>query len=299
MRIASTRIIWVVLALVWGSTWLFIKVGLQDLPPFTFAWIRFVVALVPLLAVMGFMGLKLPKKASEWGLLSLTGILTFTLGYGLVFWGEQYISSGLTSVLFTTYPLFGLFFAHWLLASEPLTGRRIGGAVLGMAGVVLIFSDQLRLQGAMAVLGGAAVLLSSLAGALSGVIIKRWGGHLNPFVVTAVQMVFGGLPLLALGLITEGSPSDLSWTPKALFSLFYLALVGTSLAFVLWYKLLQSSQVTRAQFMPVFNTLVAVVLGWLVLREHYGVRGFLGGGAVLFGLALALWRPRAEGMPGE
>ena len=146
----------------------------------------------------------------------------------------------------------------------------------------------------MAVLGGVAVLVSSLSGALSGVIIKRWGGHLNPFVVTAVQMVFGGLPLLALGLMTEGSPFNLPWTPKAIFSLFYLALVGTSLAFVLWYKLLQSSQVTRAQFMPVFNTLVAVVLGWVVLHEHYGVRGLLGGGAVLCGLAMALRRPKAS-----
>ena len=292
MRMTSTRIIWVVLALVWGSTWMFIKVGLQDLPPFTFVWIRFAVALVPLLIIMAAMGLKLPRRVSEWGLLSLTGVLTFTLGYGLVFWGEQHISSGLTSVLFTTYPLFGLFFAHWLLPSEPLTVRRVAGAVLGMAGVVLIFADQLRLQGTLAVLGGAAILVSSLAGSLSGVMIKKWGSHFNPFVVTAVQMVLGGLPLLAVALLTEGNPLDLSWTPKALFSLFYLALVGTSLAFVLWYKLLQSSQVTRAQFMPVFNTLVAVILGWLVLHEHYGVRGLLGGAAILTGLALALWKPK-------
>lgn len=290
MAKASTRIIWAVLILVWGSTWLFIKVGLEDLPPFTFAWIRFAVALVPLLIALAVMRMKLPRRAAEWGLLAFTGFLTFTLGYGLVFWGEQYISSGLTSVLFTTYPLFGLVFAHWLLPSEPLTARRVAGAALGMAGVVLIFSDQLRVQGTLALLGGLAVLGSSMAGALSGVIIKRWGSHFNPFVVTSVQMVFGGLPLLALALMTEDSPLRLSWTPKALFSLFYLALVGTSLAFVLWYQLLRSSQVTRAQFMPVFNTLVAVVLGWIVLHEHYGVRGLLGGVAVLTGLAMALWK---------
>ncbi len=286
------KIIWAVLIFVWGSTWLFIKVGLEDLPPFTFVWIRFAIALVPLLIGMVALGLKLPRKASEWGLLSFTGVLTFTLGYGLVFWGEQYISSGLTSVLFTTYPLFGLFFAHWLLSSEPLTARRLAGAALSLAGVAFIFSDQLRSQGAMAVLGGAAVLVSSLAGALSGVIIKKRGSHLDPFVVTAVQMVFGGLPLMAVALLTEPSPLSLSWTPMALFSLFYLAFVGTSLAFVLWYKLLQSSQVTRAQFMPVFNTLVAVLLGWLVLHEHYGIRGLLGGVAVLTGLAMALWNPQ-------
>ena len=292
MTRSSTRIIWAVLILVWGSTWLFIKVGLEDLPPFTFVWIRFAIALVPLVIGMAALGLKLPRKASDWRLLSFTGVLTFTLGYGLVFWGEQYISSGLTSVLFTTYPLFGLFFAHGLLSSEPLTMRRLAGAALSMAGVAFIFSEQIRAHGTMAVLGSAAVLVSSLSGALSGVIIKKRGSHLDPVVVTAVQMVFGGLPLMAVAFATEASPLSLVWTAKALFSLFYLALVGTSLAFVLWYKLLQSSEVTRAQFMPVFNTLVAVILGWLVLHEHYGIRGLLGGVAVLTGLAMALWKPK-------
>lgn len=282
------------LALVWGSTWLFIKVGLEDLPPFTFVGLRFVIALAPLALFMALRRVRLPRSGSDWRLLAVTGFLTFAAGYGLVFWGEQYLSSGLTAVLFTTYPLFGLFIAHVLLPSEPLTARRVAGAVLGVAGVAIIFADQFAGQGKMALWGALAVLASSAGGALSGVLIKKEGGHLDPVVVTTVQMALGGLPLLAVGLLTERSVFKLSWTPKAVFSLFYLALVGTSLAFVLWYRLMRATQVTRAQIMPVLNTLVAVGLGALVLHERYGLRGLVGAAAVLCGVTLSLWRPSAS-----
>ncbi len=294
MRIITpTRIIWAVLTFVWGSTWLFIKVGLGDLPPFTFAGIRFVIALVPLALFLVSRRVRFPRDASDWILLAGTGILTFTVGYGLVFWGEQYISSGLTAILYTTYPLFGSIFASWIIPSEPLRMRRVVGALLGLGGVALIFADQLRLSGSLAVWGALAVLVSAVSGAFSGVLLKHRGSHLNPFVVTFVQMALGGLPLLALGLVKEGNPLHLAWTPKALFSIFYLAIVGTTVAFVLWYRLLQTTQVTRAQFMPVLNTLVAVALGWLVLGENYGLKGALGSVAILSGLLLALWRSPA------
>lgn len=288
MKGRGTGWIWAVLILVWGSTWLFIKIGLEDLPPFTFAGVRFVVAVMPLYLVLLWRKTPLPQQASEWGLLAVTGFLTFTTGYGLVFWGGQHISSGLTAVYYTTYPLLGLLFARWFLPSEPFSARRLTGALLGLGGVALIFADQLRLQGKMAAWGSAAVLLSAAGSALSGILIKGRGSHLDPFVVSAVQMTLGGAPLLVLGVAVEGNPLALAWTPKALFSMLYLALVGTSLAFVLWYQLLQRTLVTRAQFMPVLNTLVAVVLGAVVLHESYGLRAGVGTAAVLCGAALSL-----------
>jgi len=295
VKSGGTRVIWALLILIWGSTWLFIKVGLEDLPPFTFAGVRFLLALMPLYLLIAVRKARLPRKGREWGLLAVTGFLTFTSGYGLVFWGEQFISSGLTAVYYTTYPLLGLFFAHWLLPSEPFSARRLTGGVLGLGGVALIFADQLRLQGTMAAWGSGAILLSAVGGALSGVLLKGRGSHLDPFVVTAAQMTMGGLPLLALGLLVEGNPLALAWTPKALGSLLYLAFVGTSLAFVLWYRLLQATLVTRAQFMPVLNTLVAVLLGALVLGEDYGLRAAIGTVAVLGGAVLSLYkRPAAS-----
>lgn len=296
---AAALSIWGALALIWGSTWLFIKVGLEDLPPFSFAGIRFAVALVPLAALMALRRARLPRRPADWALLTFTGLFSFAGSYGLVFWGEQFISSGLTALLFATFPFFGLLLAHALLPSEPLRPRKIAGVLLGIVGVAVIFADQLKLEGRMALWGAAAVLGSAVVSALSGVLIKGWGGHLDPVAVSVSQMAIGGLPLLILGLALEGNPLRLAWTPKAVFCLLYLAFVGTSLAFVLWYRLLQATEVTRAQAMPFFNTVVAVILGCLVLDESYGLKGALGGIAVLLGLGLTLGAPAEPSGPAK
>ena len=222
----------------------------------------------------------------------LTGVLTFTLGYGLVVWGRtaHFIGPHFGSV--HDLPPLRPLFRSLAPPSEPLTLRRTGrGRFWAWRALVLIFSDRSRLPGTLAVMGGMAVLVSSCQELFRGS-SSEVGRSPQPIRGDGRSDGLRGTSLLALGLMTEGSPFNLPWTPKALFSLFYLALVGTSLAFVLWYKLLQSSQVTRAQFMPVFNNLVAVILGWLVLHEHYGVRGCWAGPPFLRGLAMGLWKPQ-------
>lgn len=110
---------WLTLCLVWSSTWLAIKFGLRDLPPISYAAIRFVIAILALLAVsLGRVSL-LPVRRSDFAVLALTGVLMFTLNYTLLFWGELYVSSGLAAVLQATIPISGMIFAHWMLPDEP------------------------------------------------------------------------------------------------------------------------------------------------------------------------------------
>jgi drug/metabolite transporter (DMT)-like permease len=279
---------WLSLGLIWGATWLFIKIGLADVPPFTFAAIRFFIAAVPLFVLLRVRRTPLPRKMSDWVLTVSTGVLGFAIGYGLVYWGEQHISAGLTAILFTTYPLFGLVFAHFLVPGEPITMRRLVGVVLGIAGVALIFGEQLTLGSSGAMLGSLAVVVSAACAALSSVLIKARGGHLDPAFLTVAQILTGAVPLLVVGLLLEGSPFDLHWTPMALVSLAYLAFFGSSLAFVIWYWLIRAIKVTTAQLLPFVNTLVAVVLGAVVLDEELGWRALAGGAAILLGLAVAL-----------
>src|SRR5918994_2303603 len=101
----KARLVWLVLCVIWGSTWLFIKLGLTDLPPLTFAGIRFVIAIAILFAIIRARHISLPKDRADWQLLVLTGLLSFSLNYGLLFWGEQYISSGLAALLQATIPV--------------------------------------------------------------------------------------------------------------------------------------------------------------------------------------------------
>ena len=282
--------VWLILSLVWGSTWLFIKVGLADLPPFSFAGLRFLLAAVPLAVFAAIRRPPLPRNAGDWWLMAVTGVATFTVTYGLVFWAEQYISSGLAALLFATFPLFGLVIAHVQLPAERLTRRRVAGVVAGIGGVGIVFSNQLTGTSPLAVWGSAAVVVSALVAAYTDVVIKRRAGHLDPAVLTLVQMIAGAIPLLAIGIVLEGNPLAFRWTPIAWFCLMYLAVVGSALAFVMLYWLIRHMQVTHTMLITLVTPLVAVVLGVLVLDEALTWRTASGGLGILFGVGLTVWR---------
>ena len=150
--------VWLVLCLIWSSTWLFIKLGLADLPPVSFAGLRFVVAAAVLWAIVAIRRTPLPKGARAWAFLALTGFLAFSVNYGLLFWGEERTSSGLAAVLQATIPAFGLVLAHALLPSDRMTPPKVLGVALGIAGVAVIFSDRATLSGPDALRGGAAIV---------------------------------------------------------------------------------------------------------------------------------------------
>ena len=223
----KARIVWLILCGIWGSTWLFIKLGLADLPPLTFAGIRFVLASLILSVLILARGVRWPRSRSDWILIAIVGLLQFSLNYGLVFWGEQYISSGLAAVLQSTFPAFGLVIAHLYLPYERLTTAKVIGVLLGVVGVVVIFSDQLTFAGNMALLGSIALVLSALFGSYSNVLVKAYGTQIDPQVLAAGQMVCGFPPLLLLGIATEGNPLRFHWTRMALLSLAYLVVVGS------------------------------------------------------------------------
>src|SRR5205814_8701389 len=149
----KARVVWLILCGIWGSTWLFIKLGLVDLPPLTFAGIRFLLASLILSALILARGVRWPRSRHDWSLIAIVGLLQFTLNYGLVFWGEQYIPSGLAAVLQSTFPAFGLVIAHLYLPYERLTTREVIGVLMGVVGVAIIFSDQLTIAGHLALLG--------------------------------------------------------------------------------------------------------------------------------------------------
>ncbi len=280
--------VWLLLSLIWGTTWLGIKIGLEGFPPFTFAAMRFFVAAIPLFVLLKLRRKKLSVKRSEWRLIAVTGLFTITVNYGLVFWGENYIPSGLTAIFYSVFPLFGLAFAHFHLPGERMTIKKIAAVLLGILGVTLIFSNQLRLDNFDAVKGSAAIVVAALATAYSGVIIKSKGSHLDPLVLTLGQMVVGFFPLLFLGLLLEGNPLQLQWGVKSIVALLYLAIVGSALAFVLVYWLMQRMDVTKTQLIPLGSTLVAVSLGWIFLEETLSSRTLAGGCSILSGLALAI-----------
>lgn len=293
MFLKRTTLVWLLLGIIWGSTWLFIKLGLEDLPPFSLAGLRFLLASGVMWGYLAIRRIRLPRSRGDWILLTATGLLTFGLDYGLIFWGENHISAGLTSILFSTMPLFVLVLAHFMVPAERMTRRKLAGILVGIGGVALIFSRHLELVDSLAVWGAVAIVAAAAFAALSSVLVRRYGGHLDPAVLTTGQMTVGCMPLLLIGFVFEGSPASLHWTPIGWISLLYMAVIGSALAFVLLYWLLKQVGAVRSGLIIPFSTVVAVILGIVVLGEAFTWRTGVGGLLVVLGL-LAASRPGAK-----
>ena len=294
MKEMRARVVWLILCCIWGSTWLFIKLGLADLPPLSFAGIRFLFASLILLALIFARGVRWPRQRRDWLVIAVVGILQFSLNYGLVFWGEQRISSGLAAVLQSTFPAFGLVIAHFYLPNEPITARKIVGVLLGFTGVAIIFSQQLSIAGQSALLGSIALVLSAVCGSYGNVLVKAYGTQIDPFVLAAGQMVCGFPPLLALGIATEGNPFHFRWTAMAVLALGYLVIVGSVIAFTLFYWLVRHMNVVNTMLIALVTPVVAVLLGMIVLREQLSWRLFAGAACIISGLGFIVLRKREK-----
>jgi drug/metabolite transporter (DMT)-like permease len=290
----KSKIVWLILCLIWGSTWLFIKLGLEDLPPFTFAGIRFVIAATILFGIIKVYGFTLPRSRSDWGLLAITGVLSFSFNYGAVFWGEQYVSSGLSAVLQATIPLFGLVIAHFFLPAERMTTLRILGVLMGVLGVGVVFSNQLHASGPNALAGSVVIVTGAACTAYANVLVKGRAKHLNPAILAGAQMVFGLIPLLLAGVFLEGNPFRFHWTRMAVVALVYLAIVGSVVAFLLYYWLVQHMDVTKTMLIALVTPVTAVLLGMVVLNEQLNWRTFAGGALIICGIGLLAVHRKAK-----
>ncbi len=275
---------WLTLCVIWSSTWLAIKVGLRDLPPVSFVAIRFVIAVVVLVAVSIGRVRLLPRDRGDFALLAVTGVLMFALNYGLLFWGELHVSSGLAAVLQATIPMFGMVLAHWMLPDEPLRLQRLGGAVLALAGVALICLRLLNFNGPLAFWGGLGIAFGGAAAAFSNVLLKKRAIELAPAMIAAWQMIFGIVPMLAVGSALEGNPVRFHWTAMSIFCLLYLAVLGSALTFLLLYWLLPRMTVTNLQTISLITPPGAVMLGWLLGGETFSLWSLVGACFVLAGV---------------
>src|SRR5437773_4762526 len=287
---------WLTLCVVWSSTWLVIKIGLRDLPPISYAAIRFVIAVIVLFAVsLGRVRL-LPRRGADYAILALTGVLMFAVNYGLLFWGELHVSSGLAAVLQATIPIFGMIFAHWMLPDEPLRLQKLMGALLALAGVALICARLLTFSGLLAFWGGVGISLGGAGAAFSNVVLKKRAIQIAPAMLAAWQMIFGTVPLLFLGFIVDGDPTRFHWTMMSIFCLLYLAVIGSALTFLLLYCLLPRMSVTILQTISLITPPGAVMLGWSIGGETFPPWSLFGAAFVLLGVWMIFRRTRDQGL---
>lgn len=283
-------LVWSVLCLIWGTTWLFIKIGLEDLPPLSFASLRFIIAVAVVGTIIWLKKIPIPKTGSEWRLLAVTGVLQFSINYSLVFWGELYISSGLAAVLQAMIPVFGLVLAWFYLPEEKINWFKFVALFLGITGVAVIFLDQLQINDVMAFAGSVGIVIGAYAAAHASILTKARGGSIHPASLVFGQMVCGILPIILMALVREGSPFGHVYSWTAIISILYLSVFGTILTFWLYYWLLSKIESTKAMTIALVTPLIAVVCGSLFLGEELPPGTILGGALILGSVGLIVIR---------
>jgi len=274
------------LTLIWGTTWAAIRLGLEGLPPFTGVALRFLVAGTLLLGLVPVFRVRFSWSRREIGLWLLNGVLAFSASYTVVYWAEQHIPSGLAAVLFATYPLFVAGLAHFALPEERLTARATGGVLLGFVGVAVIFSDDLRALGGENVRAVALVfLVSPIVSALATVAVKRWGTGIHPLSLTAVPMLLTGIVVGSLALVFERHVA-LVFDLRSLGALLYLAVLGSAVTFTVYYWTLSHAPATRVALIAYTIPIVAVAVGAFVFGEAITGKVLAGGTLVLAGVAI-------------
>jgi drug/metabolite transporter (DMT)-like permease len=279
-------VLYAALCLVWGSTWLVIKVGYGGLGPFNVAAVRFLVAGLVLAAATPVLGARWPRGRTEWTLVAVVGVVMFGADYGLIYWGEQFLDSGLTSILFATLPLVTIAFAHVYIPGDRITARKLAGTLLAFLGSVALFGDRATIDTAL-VWPMLAVLASTVCAAAAGVAAKLHGATLHPAALNAPSMLVGALTLAAASLLA-GDGLALPQDPGTWAAVLYLALAGSVFTFLVYFSLLKTWSVTSLSFISVFTPAIALGLGFVFLDEQPTLWTGLGAALILGGVSLAL-----------
>ena len=274
------------LILIWSSTWVAIKIGLEDLPPLLGAGIRFGLAGLGLLAIARAMGRPLRTDAR---LAAVLALLPFAAAYGLIYWGEQYVPSGLAAVLFGIMPLYSAMLAALFLAGEPLRPRLLAGIVVALAGLSLAFGETLELGHSRYALAAAlACAAAPFASAIGNVAIKRDGGALDAVVLNGWAMLAGGALLLAVSGLSEAW--EVTWSAQAVGSIAYLALIGSAVPFVTLTILLRELPAVTMSYITLLLPFGALAFGAALYDEPVTLPAVAGAALVACGLVVAQWR---------
>lgn len=278
--------IYILLCLIWGSTWLAIKISLESFTPFISGGFRFLIAAIAIFILMRSRNIELQTDRLSINLYLLMGFFSFIIPFGLVYWAEQFIPSGLASVLFAVYPFFVAIFSYFMIPDEEIGIPKIIGMILGFAGIVIIFSDSFSLKISDYLLGMIAVVLSGIMQAFIAVTLKKHGKHLNPLSMNFIPMLLAGVIGTVMGLLFEDiSKTDIKG--NAVIAVVYLAVFGSVVTFTSFYWLMKRINVVILSLIAFITPIVALVLGWLFYDEVFTVLHLIGSSLVLAGILIA------------
>jgi drug/metabolite transporter (DMT)-like permease len=274
----KTLVAFAIIYFVWGSTYLAIRIGVREVPPFLLAGMRFLIAGLVLYGWMIAQGQRSPT-GRQWTSVFLLALLIFVLDYGLVFWAEQRVPSGVTAVMMATIPVFMTLAEIILLRTQKVTVRLALALLIGIGGVAVLMSHSLNLGGALIHRTGAgALIIASMSWSVSSALTRKLPLPPSKVMSSGAQMLAGGVLLgltaAALGEFRIFRP----WTVSrgAWLALLYLIVAGSIIAFTAYVWLIHHESPTKVSTYAYVNPVVAVLLGYFLGGESLGLRTILG-----------------------
>lgn len=274
------------LALIWGSSFLFIKVAVVEVSPLFLVQGRLLLALLFLYAVLRVRGLPLPRGRRIWAILAVIALFNNAVPFTLISWGEQYIDSGLAAIFNGTMPLFTVIIAHFLTHDDRLNLSKVLGVLIGFGGVAVLIGADLRGLAHANVLGELAVMGAACSYGLATTLVRQHLHDVRPEPAATGQLLMGTLWLAAIILIT-GQPLPAVPSAQAIGSIAALGVMGTGIAYLIYYWLIKRIRATQMSLVTYLIPITALMWGALLLGERPDLRTFVGMGLILCGVMLS------------
>ncbi len=282
----SDWILFGLLGLFWGSSYLFIKIGVESIPPFTLVAARLAIGALILGVVLRASRVTLPRDRRVYGHLVVMACINIAIPFSLITWGERSIDSALAAILNSTVPLFTIWLAALVFPTEALTVNRLAGVIVGFAGVVIVVGLGTGAEEGLAGLAGEIALIgSSLSYAIGAVYARRFVHGLAPTVPAFFQVAFACLITGTLALTLE-APWTLTPATEGIVAIVWLGVVGSSMTYLIFFRLIRDWGPTRTSLVAYLLPIVGIVLGAIVLGEVIDARMILGTALVIAGVAL-------------
>jgi len=276
---------WITICIVWGTTYLAIRIGVTDLPPMLFAGLRWIIAGILMTILLNLRHYKLPRL-KDLKHLAIVGILLLGIANGLVVVAEQWLPSGLTALILSTLPFWVVGMEYFLPNGPKINAFIIAGLFLGTTGVILIFAKDLNISlDFNFLLGGLCLLGAVIAWSAGSIYWKYKKINVRPMMGASIQMLIAGVLQTALGLIL-GEQNSFHLTQNGVFALGYLIVFGSILGYASYIYSITNLPLSLVSTYAYINPIIAILLGWYFLNEPLTITVFIAAGFILIGVSL-------------
>ena len=283
--------VFIILGLIWSSSFLWIKIGVQEIGPMALVAFRMLFGALTAVAIGMVQKVAWPRDWKTWGIFAILGPTSLAIPIFFISWGEQTIDSAVASILNATTPLFTIVIAHFLLQDDKMTVQKVLGLLIGFTGVIVLLSKDFVAGAQNSVVGQVAVMLASLFYAGSAVYARKLTQHVDGIVRGAMPLITSAIFMWIVGPLTE-KPFEFPFLPLTWIAILWLGILGSGLAVIMLYYLIHEIGPTRASMVTYLFPLGGVILGVIFLNEHLSWQLVVGTLLIIASLAVVNWKSK-------